>query len=447
MVRVEEEYMSKAKSGKNLIGGFGRDGWGIIIYCAAMFWFYVGMVNDGSNITAPAFAAENGIEYSLVLSMGTIAGIVGFLFFVLFGQINIKLGAKKTSAICMFLAGIFYIGLGLSTTITMYAVCLCVITGSVMSGGYISGGVLVAKWFPKRKGVVMGYTTMGHNLASAFYVPMIAFFVNSWGLQKGVMVPSIAVILLGIIGLLMVKDTPQEINMYPDNVTKEVYEKEYFVGLEEDQDGGWTTKKLLSERETWLTAVTTGIYQLVTVGVMTQLVVRNMQLGFTQPQAIALMTFLAAIGVVGSWIFGILDDKYGTKKTMIWFGLWYMAALFFNVLELKFSIYLSVFMIGMAIGGSANFTTSLPAAVFGRHGFEKVNSVIFPIQGIVTSINFLLSGISIALTGSLRGAYVVFICILAVNVGIISFVNEHKFNKDFNKGDMVGNPLVTELDI
>lgn len=427
--------MAKVKKDKPIIGGFGRDGWGTIIYCAAMFWFYVGMVNDGSNITAPAFAAKTGIDYSIVLSMGTIAGIVGFLFFILFGQINIKLGAKKTSALCMFLSGIFYIGLGMSNSLITYAICLCVVTGAVMSGGYISGGVLVAKWFPKRKGIVMGYTTMGHNLASAFYVPMIAFLVNTLGLQRGVMVPSILVMILGIIGLMMIKDTPQERNMYPDNVTKEVYEAEYFVGQDEDTTGGWTTKKLLSEREVWLTALTTGIFQLVTVGVMTQLVVRNMQLGFTQTQAISIMTFLAAIGVVGSWLFGVLDDKYGTKPTMIIFGLWYMGALFFNVLETTSSIYISVFMIGMAIGGSANFTTSLPAAVFGRHGFEKVNSVIFPIQGIITSLNFLLSGISIALTGSLRGAYIVFICIIALNLILIKLVDEHKFNRDYQIDD------------
>lgn len=423
--------MSDSKKTKPLIGGFGRDGWGIIIYCAAMFWFYVGMVNDGSNITAPAFAAKTGIEYSLVLSMGTIAGIVGFLFFILFGQINIKLGAKNTSAICMFLAGTFYIGLGMSNSIITYAICLCVVTGAVMSGGYISGGVLVAKWFPKRKGVVMGYTTMGHNLASAFYVPMIAFLVNTFGLQKGVMVPSVLVIILGIVGLCMVKNTPQERNMYPDNVTKEVYEAEYCLEEDEDVTAGWTTKKLLAEREVWLTALTTGIYQLVTVGVMTQLVVRNMQLGFTQTQAISIMTLLAAIGVFGSWLFGILDDKYGTKKTMVVFGIWYMIALIFNVMETTTTIYISVFMIGMAIGGSANFTTSLPAAVFGRYGFEKVNSVIFPIQGIITSLNFLLSGISIAITGSLRGSYIVFICIIVVNIFLIKLVNEHKFNKDF----------------
>lgn len=416
---------------KSVIGGFSRNGWGIIIYCAAMFWFYVGMVNDGSNITAPAFADKTGIDYSMVLSMGTIAGLIGFIFFILFGQVNIKLGSKKTSAICLFLAGVFYTGLGLSDSLIAYAACLCVITGSIMSGGYIAGGTLVAKWFPKKKGIVMGYTTMGHNLASAFYVPMIAFLVNTLGLQKGVMIPSGLVILLGIIGLLMIKNTPQEKGEYPDNTDKETYLSEYYVGHEEDHTGGWTTAKLLSKKEFWLAAVTTGIFQLVTVGVMTQLVVRNMQLGFTQVQAISIMTVLAGIGVFGSWVFGVIDQKWGTKKAMTAFGLWYICALFFNVLETRWGIYISVFMIGMAIGGSANFTTSLPTSIFGRHGFEKVNSVIFPVQGIVTSLNFLLSGVSIALTGSLRGAYMVFMGILALNLLLIGIVDEHKYNKDF----------------
>ncbi|MBN2899036.1 MAG: MFS transporter, partial [Clostridia bacterium] len=172
---VRSEHVKKTAG----LANFGRSGWGVVIYCAAMFWFYVGMVNDGSNITAPAFAKAMGLDYPVVLSMGTIAGLVGFIFFVLFGQINIKLGARKTSLICMLLAGVAYAGIGFSNSLVMYAVCLCVVTGTVMSGGYIAGGTLVAKWFPKKKGIVMGYTTMGHNLASAFYVPMIAFLVNT----------------------------------------------------------------------------------------------------------------------------------------------------------------------------------------------------------------------------------------------------------------------------
>lgn len=423
--------MDKNKDSQSLTK-FGKAGWGTIIYCAAMFWFYVGMVNDGSNITAPAFVAKTGISYSTVLSMGTVAGLVGFVFFIVYGQINRKIGARKTSALCMILSGIAYIGLGASNTLVQYAICLCVVSGSAMSGGYIAGGTLVAQWFPKKKGIVMGYTTMGHNLASAFYVPMISALVGGLGLQVGVIVPSILVIALGILGLLLMRDTPQERGLNPDNVSDEEYMTEYFTDSVEE-DGGWTAKALLKTKELWLAAVTTGLYQLVTVGIMTQLVVRNMQLGFTQPQAITIMTVLACIGVVGSWGFGVIDQKYGTKKSMLVFGLWYVIALIANVTEVKAGIYLSVFMIGMAIGGSANFTTSLPAAIFGRHGFNKVNSVIFPIQGLVTSLNFLLSGISIAITGSLRGCYVVFIVVILINIVLISRVDEHKYNRDFQK--------------
>ena len=143
------------------------------------------------------------------------------------------------------------------------------------------------------------------------------------------------------------------------------------------------------------------------------------------------MTLLACIGVVGSWLIGILDDRIGTKKTMILFGIWYILALLANVSETKVGIYVSIFMIGMAIGGSANFTTSLPASIFGRHGFDKVNSVIFPIQGFVTSLCFAVNGIVLNLTGNLRYAYMVFAGVAAVNILLVLCVNEHRFNKDW----------------
>ena len=418
------------KKTQNSLGKFGKAGWGTIIYCAAMFWFYVGMVNDGSNITAPAFTEKMGIEYSTVLSMGTVAGLVGFIFFLVFGQINRKIGARYTSGICMILSGLAYLGLGYSNSLVMYAICLCIVTGASMSAGYIAGGTLVAKWFPKKKGIVMGYTTMGHNLASAFYVPLISATVGSFGLSKGVIIPSVGAIIVGILGIIFIRDIPEERGQLPDNVNKEEYEKEYHTN-NVDEDGGWTTAKLLKTKELWLSAITTGMYQLVTVGIMTQLVVRNMQLGFTQGQAIGIMTFLACIGVVGSWGFGVIDQKWGTKNSMLIFGAWYVIALITNITEIKILVYISIFMIGMAIGGSANFTTSLPAAIFGRHGFEKVNSVVFPIQGLITALNFLLSGISIKLTGSLRGVYIVNVFLIVLNMILIYRIDEHKYNKDF----------------
>lgn len=413
------------------IGGFGGRGWSVILYCVLMFWFYAGMVNDGSNITAPAVAEKIGVAYPLVLSMGTVAGIVAFVLFIIFGQVNSRLGVRTTSSLCLVIAGVAYICVGQATSLVAYAIALCVLAGAVMSAGYICGGVFVANWFPKKKGIVMGYTTMGLNFASAFYVPLIAAVVGAWGISRGVLVPAIACIVVGVVGFIFMRGNPMEYGKYPDNVSREEYEAEYCTE-KLDASGGWSVKRLLKTRELWLCAVSTGILQLITSGIVTQLVVRNVHLGFTQERAIGMMTIVAIVGIFGSWAFGVLDQKLGTKKAMVIFALWEIVALLANITETTAGIYISIVMIGMSIGGSANFTVSLPANVFGRHGFSKVNGVIFPIQGLITAMAFVINAVSLALTGELRMSYVVFAGLVVVSMVLAALVKEHKYNRDFH---------------
>ena len=49
--KQKEVLRSKKRNSENLTK-FESGGWGTIVYCEAMFWVYVGMVNDGSNIIA-----------------------------------------------------------------------------------------------------------------------------------------------------------------------------------------------------------------------------------------------------------------------------------------------------------------------------------------------------------------------------------------------------------
>lgn len=249
----------KNDGNKSSVVNFGLHGWGTILYCLLMFWLYAGMVNSSSNVTAPAIAEKFGILSGTVLNMNTVAGVVGVIFFIIVGQINRAIGARITSGVCMILAGIAYIGVGNATNLVMYTVCMCVVVGAVMSAGYISGGDLVTQWFPKKKGIVMGYTTMGHNLASVAFVPLITLLVGRMGIGNGVLPISITSIVLGILGLILVRNTPQERGLNPDNVSDEVYQKEYYHGPQ-DSTGGWTTKKLLCCKETWLVAITTGMF-------------------------------------------------------------------------------------------------------------------------------------------------------------------------------------------
>ncbi len=421
---------------KNSIFRFGAWGWLTIVYCLLMFFLYVGMCNDGSNISAPNVAAALGVENGLIMNMNSIAGLVGVVFFIIAGQVNQKIGPRMTSGIFTIIAGIAYIIACNAGSVAMYCVAMCFVYGGIMSAGYVAGGTLVANWFPKKKGIVMGYTTMGHNLASAFYVQLVSILIGPSVLKNigaGVIPIGIAAVILGILGMIFIRNTPEERDMNPDNVSDKVYKEEY------DTSGGtrsdWTTGKLLQTKELWIAAITTGFFQICSVGVMSQLVLRNMELGFSQQGAMNVMTVLALGGVVGSWLVGVIDEKIGTKRTMVLFGIWYAVALLLNftaVDRVTPFVYVSLFMIAMGIGGSANFTTSLPTSIFGRHGFDKVNSVIFPIQGAITALCFAVNGVVQMLTGGqIRFAYLVFAGVALVNVLIVLTVDEHKYNRDW----------------
>ena len=420
--------MAKEKQSMNNFG----IGWGTILYCLLMFFLYVGMINDGTNVLAPAAAANCGVEPGTIITMNGYAGMIAVIGFIIAGQINKKIGPRLTSAICLIISGVTYIGCGNATSVMFYTVCMTLCATGMMSAGYVAGGTLVANWFPKKKGIVMGYTTMGHNFASAFYVAIMTGLIATMGsMNKASWLPGVAAIILGIVGFIFMRNTPQERGINPDNVSDEVYASEYDTA---EDDSDWTTIKLLKTKETWFAAIFTGLFQICSVGVMQQLVTRNIRdFGMTQGAALTLMTIVALIGVFGSWIIGVIDQKIGTKKTMQFFGIWYAAALVINVLakgQVGLLFYLSILMIGMGIGGSANFTTSLPTSIFGRQGFDKVNSVVFPIQGFVTAWCFVVNGIVTNVIGNLSVAYIIF-AVGAVIVSVcVTFVDEYKYYKD-----------------
>lgn len=418
------------KNKKSSALDLGIHGYGVILFCMLLFFFYGSFVTDGINITAGFLAEKLGVQEGTVTSMNTIAGVVGFLFFIVLGQVNRRIGPRITAGLCLIIGAIAYAVTGNTTSIIVYTIAMCFVTGNIMSAVYIAGATLTAQWFPKKKGIAMGYTTMGLCFSSAFYVVIIARLIGKYQLGGGVIPPAAAACVLAVISFLFVRNTPQERGVNPDNVSDEEYQSEYDV-KEEDPDGGWTTGKLLGTKEMWLSAICSAIPTMCTVGVMSRLIPRNMGLGMTLETALMIMTALSLLSIPGSFIVGLIDDKIGTKKTMILFCVWYIIALLLNFSDIRPCIYLSLCMFAITTGGGGNFTVSLPASVFGRQGFAKVNSVIFPIQGLITALNYTITGMIQNMTGSVRGSYLVFVGLCVLDIILLMTFDDKRFNRDF----------------
>jgi hypothetical protein len=56
---------------------------------------------------------------------------------------------------------------------------------------------------------------------------------------------------------------------------------------------------------------------------------------------------------------------------------------------------------------------------------------------VVLMLNYIVNSMALRITGSLRGAYVVFLGLLIINFILISVLNTRKYNLDYQKEDEV----------
>ena len=133
----------------------------------------------------------------------------------------------------------------------------------------------------------------------------------------------------------------------------------------------WTVGKLLCTKETWLCVLSTGFLMLVQMGIMTQLVARNMEVGMNQALATGVMSAIAVIGVIGSVIIGRIVFKLGIKKAGVMTAVLYVVALLCNISGIMPLVWISLVIIGFLGAAAPNLMNSIPGSVFWPRGLRQ----------------------------------------------------------------------------
>ncbi|MBC5743559.1 MFS transporter [Lachnospiraceae bacterium MD308] len=408
-------------------------GWHLMVFAILAMLVTNAGVNDGLNIALPAIAKGSGLDYELCLSMGTVAGFVGVAMMLVIAKFRDRFGGRKVSAALFIIFGLtFYFLFLRATNIVMYALAQCIMVSCGQGCFYLCTGPMQSDWFPKKRGVVNGISTIGANIGTAILAPLMTFLLTLADYKTSLAAFAAAALVLAAYEYVTLRDNPIEAGMYPDNVSKEVYETEYKKISEYDgYVSDWTIPKMLSCKEVWLASIVPGFITLGLLGIITQFVPRNISLGLSEGVAISAMTVAGLVGIVGSYAIGFIDTKLGTKKAcMIYCGIFGLGILF-NLLAEFFLpfVYVSIFIVGFSLGGSTNMSLSFPASIFGVLDYPKVNGVIFPINYCIGCLNFVVNAVVMKITGSLTGAYVVYFVLFLLNILIVAKTEEGKWDK------------------
>ena len=411
--------------------GFGAWGWFLLIFGLLIFFSNGGFFADGTNIISPAVAERLGVEQGIILNMNSVAGVIGVLVAIAAGQVNQRIGPSKVAAGCLILAGLGHIVACNAVNVPMYLIAMCFVGGGLSAGSFVGVGTLVAMWFPKKQGQAMSIVAMGSNFGTMLFVPLLNILSGTIGMARGSLICGSVAVVAGVAGMLLLRDTPKERGLYPDNVTEAEFRANYSAAPPEMDNSGWTVGKLLRTKETWLCIFSTGFLMLAQMGIMTQLVNRNIEVGLDQSLAVNVMTPIAVIGIIGSVIFGRIVFKLGIKKAGVLTCVLYIVALLCNISGILPLVWVSLVIIGFLGAAAPNLMNSIPGSVFGRVGYAKVISVVFPLTNIIFMLNFAVNGVISMLFDSLRVAYIVFAILSLIAMFLILAIQDHKYDQDY----------------
>ncbi|MCD8218695.1 MAG: MFS transporter [Clostridiales bacterium] len=399
----------------------GFRGWMLVIYQFIAFMMYTAINNYPLNILADMYGGATLI--SRIYTIATILGIVVQL--CISGWVGRMKSVKLFGSVLGLVSLILLLGIMLLPSGVLWLAAYGLGVGVAIMYATFALSILVGQWFPTRKGTVMGIATIAFPIANGLLGPFATrVFSKGYPDVFGAYLPFFIIFVIGwVIGLIFIKDFPEQCGAYRDNDKNMTPEKAQAMMAEDIENKKTTVWKLgatLKCPDFWCITLPLGALLMFSVGMMTQTsaIIGQFegQLDFVGGYT-GIMLLICIFGCIGSFILGLLDTRFGTKTAVAIAVCIMIIAGVLGIIPNAISLLLSMICLALFMGASSNFTVSTAAQYWRREDFSSVYAVINPVANIVCALGPTV--IAMLLYSSL-GYQSIFVVTLII--GIISLI-------------------------
>lgn len=372
-------------------------GWSMVAFAFLGFFLTTYFDVMSPNVFIPALAAK-GMDPAALLGAHSAGGICGALLGIALGKMIEAKGPKLVFVVTAIISGINFALLGFSASQAQAVVHIFVNQLLVLGYSMMSLLALMARWFPRKKGVIMGFITSGSIGSGIVILPLGQALFNSHGIGVSNAVIGSILVVFGIIAIFWVKDTPQEVGLEPDN---QPFTEEELAAMEaaKDKKSPWTIGRVLTSPIIWVLVLCAGLITIGNLGTQTSGVGILTERGLDPAMALTLLGAGGVIGFIGSNFSGILDQKTNSHiagivmyalatagLVMIWFGTGIVAGIGFCFQ-------------GAVVGAVNNLLPSHIITRFGAEHYDAIYGICCPINRLLASFGSMIMSFSLASTG------------------------------------------------
>lgn len=404
---------------------FGAWGWSMVGFSMLMYYNFAAWTADGLNVIVQSFVDLHGWDFATLLSFSTPAGWIGVIGALIIAEMIKRRGAKIIAIIGLLALGLTMIWFGRITSYMEYAIGLALMNLLATGCCFNVPATLLNSWFPRKKGLALGWATMGMSFCTATLIPLMFFLFNRFGIPGAYAVVGGALITLGIISIFWIRNTPEELGLYPDNEPISREQQTTNLAMQADYHSIFTYRVLFKDREMWLISVGYGLLWLVDIGVVSQLIPRLISVGYEKETAVWMFTSAALICAIFSYFWGWVDVKIGTRKTSVAYAFFFAITHSFLLIRgNEIFTYITLLLVGASIAGIKELCTSMVGTVYGRYDFAAANRLVSTIACLFRVSCFAVIAISLKYTDGYDGAYMSFIAMDIIAALLIFMIND-----------------------
>lgn len=340
--------------------------------------------------------------------LGTFFGLVCQLFY---GTIVGKVGPRLLMTIGSLVSGTAFLLLGQVEKIGwFYIYYVLLYLGNGAYAGIVANTV-VNNWFVLERGKALGFATSGMSLSGVIFPFLFMLILTKWDLAMAFGVGGFLIMSMAPLSWKVVRNWPEEMGLSPDGRGRLPKGLEVEKGPQNPR----TPPKLQSlgllikTGTFWRLGLGYALLMAGSVGVMSQLKPRLVEIGLGHMEAMGLTSFGALMGSVGKYLWGYLCDKKSPALVVSLMALMNGVGIGFSLIgNVALTTWLFVSIFGLSMGGIMSTFPIIVAHTYGRENFPFVIRYLYLILSFQL-IGYLMMGQSFDKTGSYGWAYICFL--------------------------------------
>lgn len=279
------------------------------IYVGYIFYY---LTRKSFTFAMPAMIQDLGFDKGDLGIIGSTLAITYAISKFLSGIMADRTNPRYFMGFGLILTGILNIIFGMTSTVSMFALCWG-LNGWFQAWGAPPSARLLTYWYTKKeRGTWWGIWNSSHGIGGAVTASIVAWCAYQWGWRSAMYVPGVICILVGLYVINRLRDTPQSLGL----PTIEKFKNEdAYTGNAEKEEGTLTAKQILfkyilKNRYLWLLACAYFFVYIIRQGVNDWSILYLMEAkGYSHLQASSSIWGFEIGGICGSLAAGWLSDK------------------------------------------------------------------------------------------------------------------------------------------